>query len=84
MNQEKYKKGDKLICILGFTSTGYSGGSGYIDGRIITVKNVSSTSGNNDTIIYWPKETTPNDSGIYGKALKLYQPDKVINDYLIY
>lgn len=87
MNKEVYKVGDKLVCIPDFKEAdgdgkpGYGGG-GYKEGRIITVREITYSEREPERIIYWPKDG--NKSGIYGQALKLYQPDKVINDYSIY
>lgn len=81
MNNEIYKKGDQLICLPNFDKSESSGGAGYEEGFIITVKDISRPDADPDKRIYWPGI---NGNGVYGKACRLYQKAEVNNNYEIY
>lgn len=52
----KFKEGDRVRCLPGFRREGNSsGGSGYVSGRVFTVREISPRSEDGHTV-YWPKE----------------------------
>jgi hypothetical protein len=83
MNGEKYKEGDILMCIAGFTAEDGSGGAGYQNARVFKVKRITVNDKEPDKRIYWP--TDGDSCGIYGRACKLnVREEEVINNYQIY
>lgn len=76
----KYKVGDILRCIPGFKpESSSSGGAGYKEGLIFSVKRITNNSSEGNTI-YWSKEGSG--LGVYERAVVL--ADYVNNDYQIY
>ena len=78
----KYKVGDELICLPGFTGgedghdQNYShGGFGYVPGLVFTVTNITSVYGldgeKNGSIIYWGNETY-GCGGIHERAVEMF------------
>jgi hypothetical protein len=67
-----YKVGDKVICLPGFNRDGNwksdkSGGGGWEEGRVYTIKSIDHNNGYNEVL--WPK---CDGSGVFTQAVTLY------------
>lgn len=71
----KYKAGQKVICIPGFSDYGVGiktqnyGGSGYKADKIFEIKNTDNYDGYQ---VLWPIDNGP---GVYCRAVKLYDEE---------
>lgn len=83
----KYKIGDKLRCKSGFLSNtndqNIKGGSGYVSGRIFTIRSVDNYTEEGRTV-YWPEESyhPVGTGGVHERAVEL--ADLIVNNYSIY
>lgn len=85
MRENKFKVGDEVICIPGFTTInedkyneyGGYGGYGYKKGRIFTITKID-LNPKNFLNVMWNNEN----KGVYQKALQLYKKREV--EYEIY
>lgn len=73
MTIEECKVGQKVIWLPGFNNGEQSGGAGYEEGKIFTIRAV-------DFSFVYPEELYQNkyDYGVYPRAFKLYNPQYTI------
>ncbi len=77
----KYNNGDTVICLPGFNTEGnwedeYSGGSGWVAGKIFKVSYTTVYGGRDDVL--WPEG---GGTGIFSQAVTLYSEEPTYEIY---